>query len=153
MFSAQHRTEGRLALLLACRLSVLSLFPLSAASPQQDARRTHGMPHGTNCAQGRCLGEAEHPVLPSPKFLPPHRTAVPSAALPPPAQPCSIPPFSCLFFSPSELFLYLPYAVIITNDNFTAALLFRAQQSRAPPPFLPPTAPGQRLGPSTQGFL
>lgn len=63
------------------------------------------------------------------------------------------PAFSLFVFLPLRAILSLPYAVIITNDNLTAALLFWAQQSHAPPPSLPPTALGQRLGSGNQGFL
>jgi len=53
-------------------------------------------------------------------------------------------------FLPLRAILSLPYAVIIITDNLAAALLFRAQQSHAPPPSLPPSAPGQRLGSSNR---
>lgn len=71
----------------------------------------------------------------------------------PTAQPCKQPAFSLFVSLPLRAILSLPYAVIITSDNLTAALLFRARQSHAPPPSRPPTTLGQRLGSGNQGFL
>lgn len=78
--------------------------------------------------------------------------AVPSAGLPR-SSALQQPAFSLFVFLPLRAILSLPYAVIITSDNLTAALLFQARQSHAPPPSLLPTAPGQCLGSSNQGFL